>query len=249
MIRVSKNLNNVPLSLDEKKTQTRRNTCIRDKKYHQNKKFDQRYKQKDVKESLATIYHNKCAFCEQEVIECTDNILEECSSTIEHYRPKSKYYWLAFSWDNLLWCCCECNKTKDNNFEIKNDMVSYDESFQENIHSSSDTYESLEKAKMVHPEFESILDKLQFKNGIISSDDLRVNYTIENCALDRKTLNEIRLPIIEDFKEAIDNKKLKNESITDVLKEWISDIQNKEKEFIALRYWILNNYESLIDEK
>ncbi len=112
MIRVKKDLDVIPNSLSERKTEKRRNTCIKDKRYHQNKKFDERFKQKDIKESLSKIYHQKCAFCEQKIAKCIDNNLEECSSTVEHYRPKSKYYWLAFSWDNLLWCCHRCNQKK-----------------------------------------------------------------------------------------------------------------------------------------
>ena len=249
MIKVKKDLENIPNSLVDKKTITRRNTCIRDKKYHQNKKFHQRYKQNDIQELLGQIYHQKCSFCEQQVTKCTDNNLEDCSSTVEHYRPKSQYYWLAFSWDNLLWCCHRCNQNKANNFEIENSEVEYNKNFQENIHTSANTYHSIENPKMIHPEIESVIDKLEFDKGIIDSDDLRVKYTIKTCGLDRDSLNEKRQTVIDDFIEAIIDKKLKNEPIQDLLKEWMSDLKDREKEFIALRYWVLKNYKSLVGKE
>ncbi len=245
MIKVSKNLESIPASLIDRKTDTRRNTCIRDRKYHQKRDFHQRYKQLDIKEALQTIYHKKCAFCEQKIIECRDNNLEECSSTVEHYRPKSKYYWLAFSWDNLLWCCYRCNHNKGNNFEILADEVYYEESFKENIHSYAQQYQEFEKPKMIHPEIESVLEKLSFDDGVIASKDKRVQYTIGMCGLDRDSLNEKRQTIIDDFKESLMDKKLKNESIEILLKTLLDAFKNQNNEFLALRYWILRNYKSL----
>jgi uncharacterized protein (TIGR02646 family) len=248
MIKVEKDLENIPNSLLDKKTITRRNTCIRDGKYHQNKKFDQRFKQKDIQEILSKIYNQKCAFCEQKIIKCMDNNLEDCSSTVEHYRPKSQYYWLAFSWDNLLWCCHRCNQEKKDSFEVDSPRVKCNKSFQDNIHSSNTVYAHIENPKMVHPEVENIVDRLKFDKGIITSDDLRVKYTIDTCRLDRDALNEKRQTVIDDFIEVVLDKKLKNEPIQESLQELISDLKKREKEFMALRFWILKNYKSLIEE-
>jgi len=246
MIRVSKNLDDIPSSLLDRKTEKRREICIKDKKYHQKKEFHQRYKQPDIKTTLKKIYHKKCAFCEQKITECKDNNLEDCSQTIEHYRPKSKYYWLAYSWDNLLWCCHRCNQNKSNNFEIVSNEVAYENLFKENIHSSTLGYQKIEKPKMIHPELESVLDKLTFNNGIIDSDDPRVQYTIETCELDRDDLNEKRQTIIDDFTVSLIDKKLKNESLETLLKNLMDEFKTQNNEFLALRYWLLRNYQSLI---
>jgi len=250
MIRVDKNLDDIPASLDDRKTETRRNSCIRDKKYHQKKEFHQRYKQEDIKRVLKKIYHQKCAFCEQEIIECKNNDLEDCSSTIEHYRPKSKYYWLAYSWDNLLLCCYGCNKNKGNSFKIEKSLGTFNKiAFLKRVHHSSKIYNRIEKPSMIHPEFENIIDKLEFdKNGGISSDNIRVKYTIETCEIDRDALKEKRKTVIDDFIENIIDKKLKKESINKTLQEFLNDLKKQEKEFIALRYWILKNYKSLVEE-
>jgi len=246
MIKVFKDLSKVPRSLGVPETQTRRDTCISESAYQQQKSFHRRYKQQDTKNALKNIYHQKCAFCEQKITECIDNKLEDCSSTVEHYRPKSRYYWLAYSWDNLLWCCRKCNQNKANKFETVKSQVEYEESFKDKIHISTKNYQEIEEPKMIHPELESVIDKLNFYDGIIGSDDERVKYTIETCGLDRDNLNEARKTIIDDFIKVIIDKKLKNEPITNVLQELLSDFKKEEKEFIALRYWILRNYQQLI---
>lgn len=249
MIKISKDLSYIPASLLDRKTEKRRNTCIKDDKYHQEKVFHQRYKQSDIKETLKIIYHEKCAFCEQIVIECKDNNLLDCSSTVEHYRPKSIYYWLAYSWDNLLYCCWKCNKSKDNNFETLNAKIEYDESFKDTIHSSNLDYQKLENPKMINPEIESILDKLSFYDGVIKSDDERAKYTIRTCALDRKVLNDKRVILIDDYIDILIDMKTKNQPLSAVLQELFSDFKNEKKEFRALRYWILKNYKSLIESQ
>jgi hypothetical protein len=39
---------------------------------------------------------------------------------VEHYRPKSIYWWLAYTYDNYLFACQICNQTyKSDNFPIK----------------------------------------------------------------------------------------------------------------------------------
>lgn len=248
MIKVFKDLSNVPDSLENRKTQTRRNTCIRDREYHQEKEFHRRYKQQDTKDALKNIYHQKCAFCEQKIIECKDNNLEDCSSTVEHYRPKSRYYWLAYSWDNLLWCCRECNQNKANKFETVKSQVEYEESFKDKIHISTKNYQEIEEPKMIHPELESIRDVLNFFNGIIDSEDERVKYTIEVCGLDRADLNEKRQTIIDNFIEAVVDKRLKKESLEPIFKKLLSEVKEQKNEFIALRYWIIRNYQQLIEK-
>ncbi|HFU74752.1 MAG TPA: hypothetical protein ENK66_00750, partial [Arcobacter sp.] len=211
MIKVTKDLNDIPETLVKGSTLSKRNGVISSKKFPSSnssssekekkkvKDYESRYKQSDIKKSLKLIYNGKCAFCEQKIIECKDNNLEECSSTVEHYRPKSKYYWLAYSWDNLLWCCYRCNQNKDNNFETVNSPVEYEKSFKDKIHVSTKSYQGVEEPKMIHPELESVIKKLSFNNGVISSNDPRIEYTIETCRLDRGDLNEKRQTLIDDF--------------------------------------------------
>lgn len=72
------------------------------------------YKADDVRNQLLEDQHYKCAYCE-----C--NITKEYND-VEHYRPKSKYYWLGHEWNNLLYACDICNRTyKKDFFPLKNE--------------------------------------------------------------------------------------------------------------------------------
>jgi hypothetical protein len=68
--------------------------------------------------------YDKCVWCES-----------ESGSTgpadVDHYRPKHRaegllkgdihpdhYWWLAYSWDNLVLCCQDCNRAKRNRFPV-----------------------------------------------------------------------------------------------------------------------------------
>lgn len=73
---------------------------------------------KVVANELWHAQHYKCCYCEQKV--------PMGFNDVEHYRPKCRadrrpgctsthgYWWLAFSWDNLLFSCPSCNRTAKN---------------------------------------------------------------------------------------------------------------------------------------
>lgn len=56
-----------------------------------------------VKPALFAAQHRKCCYCEK---------LEEQAKyrDVEHFRPKATYWWLAWTWDNLLFACIDCNR-------------------------------------------------------------------------------------------------------------------------------------------
>jgi hypothetical protein len=51
--------------------------------------------------------HRKCCYCEKWVQEASFNDLE-------HFRPKSKYWWLTWEWLNLMFACPNCNRGEKN---------------------------------------------------------------------------------------------------------------------------------------
>jgi len=74
------------------------------------------YKLPEVKDALEACHHGKCCYCETVIPK------PFAHSQIEHWRPKScsrqepnaervrpGYYWLAYSWENLLLSCHFCN--------------------------------------------------------------------------------------------------------------------------------------------
>lgn len=216
---------------------------------------DARYKADDIKQKLAEIYHNKCAFCEQKI--------EQFS--VEHYRPKKKkdrgdgqhhdgYYWLAFSWDNLLLACPKCNTPKSTHFDIGGNRATFSNTDDEikNINSLSSIYDVQEQPQFVNPEKEEPEGNISFcKNGNISSTDDRYIYTIKRCDLNREYLCDSRRVILNDFEQKVrsvfvdcmSNKIALMTNLERLMKEFIADSNNVKKEYIAFRrYAIKNNW-------
>ncbi len=177
------------------------------------------YKTNDVFKQLKIIYNCKCAFCEYTLLNSPKHI--------DHYRPKNKddrrenccadmsYFWLAFSWDNLLLACNSCNSSKGSCFDIEGTRADYEEKYKnysldelQNIIKELDT---TEKPLLVNPEQEdqSFFDNhLKFNyEGKISSDNKRLNYTIRVCNLNREELVTLRLELINDLRNTIRRRK------------------------------------------
>jgi uncharacterized protein (TIGR02646 family) len=79
---------------------------------------------KEVRRALWNMQGGKCAYCERR-----RDVNRE--SDIDHFRPKAEvtvppgapghkgYWWLAYEWKNLLFCCRHCNQTyKLNHFPV-----------------------------------------------------------------------------------------------------------------------------------
>ena len=75
-----------------------------------------------VRETLKKAQNGKCCFCE-------GKFAAFAAADVEHYRPKGAvrqkekskavlpgYFWLAYSWENLYWCCQVCNRSNKRDF-------------------------------------------------------------------------------------------------------------------------------------
>lgn len=63
-----------------------------------------------AKKQLKKESKGKCAYCDA-------NAEVVAHGDVEHYRPKSIYWWLAYTYDNYLYACQICNQTfKSDNF-------------------------------------------------------------------------------------------------------------------------------------
>jgi hypothetical protein len=120
----------VPIS--SARTNKLRMALIAKMAYIDSPEYNKRYKRQDVKDALVNIYKNKCAFCEK--------IIEQYH--VEHYRPKKTYYWLAFSWDNLLLACATCNQFKGANFAILGKAIAFTNS-EHNIRANQQHFSSI----------------------------------------------------------------------------------------------------------
>ena len=67
-----------------------------------------------VKKFLHESQYGKCCYCERR-----RDLKGE--PDVEHFRPKSKYWWLAYDWNNLLISCKKCNKKKSAQFPLQDE--------------------------------------------------------------------------------------------------------------------------------
>lgn len=201
MRRIEKYLLDIPGTLvvaDKKTTHNRRKELIAKGAYIDEPKYNSRYKTSDIKDKLNSIYHHKCAYCEDHAEQ----------THVDHYRPKKDYYWLAYSWDNLICSCPTCNQFKTNDFAIKGKKATppkiTDDLSDINIWSSQ-KYDRQEKPMLLNPERDNLNDVFLFdmEGHIRSNNNSRADYTIEICHLDRKELVDERRKIVDDFRKAI----------------------------------------------
>lgn len=256
MIKIEKDLDLVPNSLQtpyqehfngkiplpSKTTHTRRLEVINGKKYISNDLYNSRYKQRDVKEKLILIYNNKCAFCENKVE----------SFHVEHYRPKNIYYWLAYSWDNLLLACATCNQFKDEKFDLAGTKVDFTNNPTDlkAINSLSPKYDKIEQPLLVNPEIFDPSEHIEFQqSGNLQSANNRVDHTIKQCKINRSYLNDQRRHILNVFKRDIHSVALENQTeeeqliaIKTIVRKFINDSQDKESTFIAFRTFMIKNW-------
>lgn len=258
MIKIEKDITDVPSSLIpafidlfpgktsipkvSRTTHEKRTSIITSEKYIDKDEYNNRYKTQDIRDDLIEIYNHKCAYCEQK--------MERYN--VEHYRPKTTYYWLAFSWDNLIMACPDCNGSKGTNFDLGHGgtqvVFNNTEANIRLINQSSGGYDVQENPKMVNPEVTDPFGKISFKkNGLIESDNDRFAYTIEKCKIDRKYLNDDRRKLLDVFKRDVRSALLDNTDPEDqrneieiIVKKFIRDSKDLELSFIAFRRYAIS---------
>jgi uncharacterized protein (TIGR02646 family) len=216
---------------------------ITNKKYpttgNEKENANSRYKQKDVKSALELRYHHKCAYCEQKVE----------SYDVEHYRPKKIYYWLAYSWDNLLFCCEKCNQKKSAHFDTLKTKAIYKSEDLPRIHELCQEYNQIEQPLLLHPEYDNAEPLLVFnERGEVSSTDTRAAYTIsadKGCDLSRKYLCDDRKEILDEFRNKLDDiittkqGERQKEAVDDLLKNFAKKAFDEKATFLAFRRYVL----------
>ncbi|MEZ4884140.1 MAG: hypothetical protein R3E32_05310 [Chitinophagales bacterium] len=165
------------------------------KKFEFNSKI---YGHKKVKNALINAQHGKCCFCERKT-EVGD---------VEHYRGKGGYqqsstdivikpgyYWLAYDWSNLFFCCETCNRSyKRNYFPLANPDKRAD-GFLRNIEE--------ENPLIINPQEEdpeNYIEYLGFSARAIEGNS-KGKETIERTGLNRPFLDENRRDSYEIIKE------------------------------------------------
>ncbi len=247
MRKIEKDLNNIPTILNNSNREEAFNKNVLASKYIDKKNL---YKVGSVQNKLNEIYSFKCAYCEKDI--------SDDDKHIEHYRPKSKYYWLAYSWDNLLLCCSKCNKNKSDKFPVLNTPILYTNEQFSDIHCLGEDYDKREEPKIINPEREDVLNELQFdRDGRIFSKNSRIIYTIDEiCKLNRNELVEKRIKLLNGFirriekhyKIYLDKKDYHDYSMFEPDIEELIESCSIENQFYTFRYFIINNIEIFFEE-
>lgn len=110
---------NPPLDFTDNKWNTLRAQSLIDGGTH---KADKALYRDTTIDSLTKLYANKCCYCERS---------RGYEIQVDHYRPTKTrdnktnpeynqpgYYWLAYTWSNLLPLCSKCNQEKSNKFPL-----------------------------------------------------------------------------------------------------------------------------------
>lgn len=181
---------------------------------------------REVAEELWDAQHHKCCYCEQRV--------PKGFNDVEHYRPKCRadrlpgcdlthgYWWLAFSWNNLLFACPACNRSGKNDlFPLKVGSASL---LAQSMPPGNERPLLLDPGSLVNPiEHIEYVEKRNSKLGsptywwaLPRSASIYGSKTIEVCNLNRPELRELRNdhfrtvidPQIKALKNALDESQL-----------------------------------------
>jgi uncharacterized protein (TIGR02646 family) len=166
------------------------------------------YGAKSVKSSLRRAQNGKCAFCESKVAHVA-------YGDVEHFRPKGGYrqtskgplvqpgyYWLAYEWSNLLFCCQICNQRHKRSLFPLTDADKRAKSHHYDIKN--------EQPLFINPAIEDPSAFLEFHEEYVRSVDgnPRGTATVDALGLNREELAEMRRDVLGPIKVLIDCREL-----------------------------------------
>jgi uncharacterized protein (TIGR02646 family) len=163
------------------------------------------YAHESVKAALKVMQHDKCCFCEAKLSHIS-------YGDVEHYRPKGGYkqtpadalqqpgyYWLAYTWENLLLSCTLCNQQyKKNVFPVHKpeyrSVLSHDYDL------------SQEEPLLINPTLVNPQDYIGFREEVpyAINGNVHGTTTIAVLGLDREALNENRRSQLAALKGLLD---------------------------------------------
>jgi uncharacterized protein (TIGR02646 family) len=205
-------------------------------------KYNSAYKKPDIKEALQDIYFEKCCYCDTRIRR----------ADVEHYRPKSKYWWLAYSWDNLLLACPTCNQDhKSARFDINGEKGQFTPDDLDDIHNLalSPKYQN-EGPQLLHPEIDDPELHLKYdKLGNIDGVSDRGSNTIDTCGLNVPKLVEWRKEIIDTFEKHLDSELFEHKqdpialrlAIRTLVNSFSRNAQNPKNELLGFRRFVIKN--------
>jgi len=156
------------------------------------------YSDDTVKSALLNTQGEKCCFCESAITHIA-------SGDIEHFRPKAAwrnasnsklnkpgYYWLAYTWENLMLSCESCNRRhKKNTFPLESEATRC-------TYPNEDT--SQEQPVFIDPYREDPENHISFRAEYPTHKTRRGSHTIKGLRLDRKELETRRRTLLRNLK-------------------------------------------------
>ena len=251
MIAIVKDFKNIPTIIFHK---PRRDAFEKNKVEGKYCTSDNLYKPDKIKLALDKIYHRKCAYCEKN--------LKDADRHVEHYRPKVPYFWLAFSWDNLLIACKKCNELKSNKFTayLEWKQLQYNNETLKTAQSKIQAYNKVEQPLIINPEQETTASleahfTFDLKTAMLIPKSKQMKVTIEVCRLNRKELIELRADELTRLKKylrqdllswkAPPEKEARAKAISDTFKKFQQEIV-PEISFVAWRKFIVLNWKLVL---
>ena len=135
--------------------------------------------------ALSRNYRERCAFCES-----------EGARDIHHYRPMSRYPWLAYDWANLLLACPTCSRTAADQFPLPEPDSSIAPS---DVKKRLNSWTS-EKPLLLQPELDRPDEHLEvWHDGTLRRKSERGQATIDTFRLNREELIDARWRVIDDL--------------------------------------------------
>ncbi|MDB9999669.1 HNH endonuclease [Porticoccaceae bacterium] len=135
-----------------------------------------RYRERNIKETLKKETGYKCVYCESKIGHNTPG-------DIEHKVPSSKDEDQHFIWFNLTIACSECNRRKNNYYEIGNEFL---DPYSDNVETALEHYGPLVFWKSANERAETTIRILQLNGN------------------DRQQLIERKIKKLEDFSNLIE---------------------------------------------
>ncbi len=143
-----------------------------------------------IRDTLVEDYHGKCAFCETKVTPRND-------LQVNHYRPRTHYYWLLFEWSNLVPACCGCAHSKSDQFPVAKQRIESPPTQREAWYAGSLEMRS-EYPLLLHPEVDDPEAHFVYdERGLIRprNRSTKAASTIDLCDLNRESLVDRRWTI------------------------------------------------------
>jgi uncharacterized protein (TIGR02646 family) len=241
----------VPISLNNTTADQLRNNLISAGNWINTKEntYEKQYKKSGTKNALDSM-SDTCIFCQQKLTIATGN---EDARSVEHFRPKSLYWWLAYSWDNLFSVCRKCNSNKDNDFDCFNPRITNIRTGDlVNIHILAADYQAIESPKLLHPELDEPETHLKYtlKGNIEDDSSLKGAYSIQTCQLERLDLIGKRKSVFDVFEEDVslilfDGSKTLTQRQDEILKcyfDFQTDAQNDRCEFSGFKRYLFTHF-------